>query len=44
MCGAQKGAVQGIIMFEGWAKTPEEAYALAEKGLKHIASTFKQFC
>eukprot|EP01102_Stenamoeba_stenopodia_P017190 TRINITY_DN6128_c0_g1_i1.p1 TRINITY_DN6128_c0_g1~~TRINITY_DN6128_c0_g1_i1.p1 ORF type:complete len:460 (+),score=121.04 TRINITY_DN6128_c0_g1_i1:11-1390(+) len=32
ICGAQKGAVQGIIMFEGWAKTPEEAYALAEKG------------
>ena len=32
MCNAQKGAVQGICMFEGWAKTPQEAYDLCERG------------
>ena len=32
MCNAQKGAVQGVVVFEGWAKTPQEAYELCEKG------------
>jgi len=32
MCGAQRGAVMGIILFEGWASTPEAAEALAGSG------------
>jgi hypothetical protein len=32
MCNAQKGAVQGVIVFEGWAKTPEEAFKMCERG------------
>eukprot|EP00005_Dracoamoeba_jomungandri_P005154 CAMPEP_0174260516 /NCGR_PEP_ID=MMETSP0439-20130205/9811_1 /TAXON_ID=0 /ORGANISM="Stereomyxa ramosa, Strain Chinc5" /LENGTH=472 /DNA_ID=CAMNT_0015344773 /DNA_START=55 /DNA_END=1473 /DNA_ORIENTATION=+ len=32
MCGAQKGAVKGMIMLEGWADTPEGAEKLAESG------------
>lgn len=32
MCNAQKGAVLGICMFEGWAKTPEEATRLCAEG------------
>jgi hypothetical protein len=32
MCGAQRGAVVGIVLFEGWASTPEEAWALCERG------------
>eukprot|EP01091_Cochliopodium_minus_P001348 TRINITY_DN11212_c0_g1_i1.p1 TRINITY_DN11212_c0_g1~~TRINITY_DN11212_c0_g1_i1.p1 ORF type:complete len:452 (-),score=140.05 TRINITY_DN11212_c0_g1_i1:37-1257(-) len=32
MGNAQKGAVQGICIFEGWANTPEEAYQLCERG------------
>jgi len=32
MAGAQKGAVAGICMFEGWAKNKDEAYDLCEKG------------
>ena len=31
MGNAQKGAVAGICMFEDWAKTPEEAFALCER-------------
>ena len=25
MCGAQRGAIIGEVIFEGWAKTSEEA-------------------
>jgi hypothetical protein len=32
MCGAQQGAVIGMTLYEGWAKTPEEAIELLEKG------------
>ncbi len=32
MCGAQKGAVAGMVMYEGWAKTYDEAVVLLEKG------------
>jgi len=32
MCGPMRGAVIGASMFEGWARTPEEAVALAERG------------
>ena len=32
MCGPMRGAIIGASMFEGWAKTPEEAVAIAESG------------
>ncbi len=32
MCGAQRGAIIGQVIFEGWAKTVEEAKSLLEKG------------
>src|SRR5512137_954328 len=32
MCGAQRGAIIGQVLFEGWAKTVDEAIALLEKG------------
>ncbi|HIU16958.1 MAG TPA: DUF1116 domain-containing protein [Candidatus Avidesulfovibrio excrementigallinarum] len=32
MCGTQRGAMIGSILFEGWAKTPEEAIELADSG------------
>lgn len=32
MCGAQKGALIGQTIYEGWAKTPDEAALLLEKG------------
>ncbi len=32
MCGPMRGAVIGASMFEGWAKTPEDAVAIAESG------------
>lgn len=32
MCGAQRGAIIGQVIFEGWAKTPEKAAALVENG------------
>jgi len=32
MCGAQKGAVIGNVIFEGWAKSYEEAEKLLERG------------
>jgi hypothetical protein len=32
MCGAQKGAVIGAILFERWCDTPEEAKELASSG------------
>jgi len=31
MCGAQQGAVIGMVLYEGWAKTPEEARELLKK-------------
>lgn len=32
MCGAQRGSMMGIALFEGWAKTPEEAEELLASG------------
>ncbi|MFH1609726.1 MAG: DUF1116 domain-containing protein [Candidatus Bipolaricaulota bacterium] len=32
MCGAQRGAALGMALFEGWAKTQDEARALFEAG------------
>ena len=32
MCGAQKGALMGMVLYEGWAQTPSEAQALLERG------------
>lgn len=32
MCDAQRGAVMGASVFEGWADTPEEAAKMAERG------------
>ena len=32
MCGAQRGAVIGQVIYEGWAKNVEEANALLDKG------------
>jgi hypothetical protein len=32
MCGPMRGAIIGASMFEGWARTPEEAMALAGSG------------
>lgn len=32
MCGPMRGAIIGASMFEGWAKTPEEAVVIAERG------------
>jgi hypothetical protein len=33
MCGPMRGAVIGASMFEGWARTPEEAVSIAERGV-----------
>ncbi len=32
MCGPMRGAITGACMFEGWAKTPEDAVALTDGG------------
>ncbi len=32
MCGAQRGAMIGVVLYEGWAKSPEEAVGLLEGG------------
>ena len=32
MCGAQRGAMIGVALFEGWAKSPEEAVKLLQSG------------
>jgi hypothetical protein len=32
MCGAQQGAIIGMVLYEGWAKSVEEARGLLEKG------------
>jgi hypothetical protein len=32
MCGAQRGAIMGMVLYEGWAKTVEEAQTLLDKG------------
>ena len=36
MCGAQKGAVIGMLLFEGWAESKEEAVRLIEEGAIHF--------
>jgi hypothetical protein len=37
MCGPMQGAIQGAILFEGWADTPEEAARLAASGELELA-------
>jgi hypothetical protein len=32
MCGAQQGAIIGMAIYEGWAKTPDEARKILDKG------------
>ena len=32
MCGAQQGAIIGMSIYEGWAKTPDEARKMLDKG------------
>jgi hypothetical protein len=32
MCGAQQGALIGMVIYEGWAETPQEARALLDRG------------
>ena len=32
MCGAQRGAIIGQVLYEQWAKTPEKAVAMLENG------------
>ncbi len=32
MCGAQQGAIIGMVLYEGWAGDPDEARAMLEKG------------
>ena len=32
MCGAQRGSALGLALYEGWAKTPEEAERLFARG------------
>ena len=32
MCGTMRGAMIGAMLFEGWAKNPEEAASLAASG------------
>lgn len=32
MCGAQQGAIIGMTIYEGWAKTPEEARKILDRG------------
>ena len=32
MCGAQRGAIIGMVLFEGWASTVEEAEAMLARG------------
>jgi hypothetical protein len=36
MCGAQRGAILGMILYEGWASTIEEAQKLLETGEVHL--------
>jgi hypothetical protein len=38
MCGAQRGAVIGEVIYEGWAKTIEEATSLLEEGKIKLGS------
>jgi hypothetical protein len=32
MCGAQQGAIIGMVLYEGWAASPEDARAMLERG------------
>jgi len=38
MCGPVRGAVVGACLFEGWARTPDEAWRLAESGAQVLAA------
>ncbi len=32
MCGAQQGAIIGMVIYEGWAKSPDEARKMLDRG------------
>src|SRR5512135_2195853 len=32
MCGAQRGALIGQVLFDGWANTVEDAWVMLERG------------
>lgn len=36
MCGAMQGAIIGMVIYEGWAKTPDEARTILDKGEIHL--------
>lgn len=36
MCGAQQGALIGMVLYEGWASGPDEARAMLEAGEIHL--------
>lgn len=36
MCGAQRGAIIGMVIYEGWAESVEEARAQLEQGKIHL--------
>ncbi|MBM3179222.1 MAG: DUF1116 domain-containing protein [Chloroflexi bacterium] len=36
MCGAMQGAIIGMVIYEGWAKTPDEARNILDKGEIHL--------
>ena len=36
MCGAQRGAIIGQVLYEGWANSVEEATVLLDKGKIHL--------
>src|SRR5207248_1938601 len=38
MSGAQRGAVIGMLLFEGWASSPEQAAAMLEAGAVEVAA------
>jgi hypothetical protein len=37
MCGAQRGAAIGIVLFEGWARTADDAAELLASGSIHLS-------
>ncbi len=44
MCGAQRGACIGITLFEGWAKSEDEAKALLQSGAIALAPNHPHQC
>ncbi len=38
MCGAQRGAIIGQVIYEGWADSPDAAIAAARQGWSRIGT------